>query len=215
MEECVILFLHHKFDSISIHHLKTLERYNSHFKVVSLTPNSNKRSLLWSYENLWMHNDTMIYDWIDSNNFINAKRYCWFDWDTLCGEPVDEYYGDSWNAEMVGTNYFDINNNYQWQWFRHARKFNELAKYFHIMKGLTPFCGILASKEALLYSLEKMKEEYSLWKYQMNELRLPTCANLVGIKLSTTGNNSVQPFAQCIGPKGKILHPIKMLNNHD
>jgi len=209
MHECVILFLHHKFDDISKKHLQNLELYNPHFIVVSLTPYSHKRSSLWSYDNLWMHNDTMIYDWMDSDDFIKSKRYCWFDWDTLCQQSVDEYYGDAWDAEMSGTNFYDIKNHYHWHWFKYARKFPELSKYYEILKGLTPFCGILSSKDALEYSLQKMKQEYNLWKFQMNELRLPTCASLIGFKLTTIGNNSIQPFSQCVGSKGKIFHPVK------
>ena len=209
MEDCVILFLHHKNDLITKQHLSLLEFYNPYFKVVPLTPDSHPRSNLWSYGNMWMHNDTMIYNWIDSSDFIKAKRYCWFDWDTLCQQPVDEYYGASWNADMAGTNLFDKLNNPSWWWFEHAKKHKTLSQYFDIMKGLVPFCGIIASNDALEHSIKHMKKEFILWREQMNELRLPTCAHLCGIKVSQIDRNSIQPFKTNIGNNGKIIHPIK------
>lgn len=211
MEECVILFLHHNHDEITKYNLESFKKYNPYFKVVALSPNSSPKSKFWLYDNMWMHNDTMIYDWLDSDDFIDAKKYCWFDWDTQCKQSVDEYYNDSWNADITGTNIFTPKLHSSWQWFHHAKKKQELNKYHDKFLGITPFCGILMSKEALLTSVNQIKKENNLWKDQMNELRLPTCSNICGFQYKELNRNSIQPFSGSIGNNGQIIHPVKII----
>jgi hypothetical protein len=209
MEDCVILFLYHRRDEITTFHLSELRKYNPHFKIVPLSPSSHTQSTLWSYNNMWMHNDTMIYDWMDSKDFIRAKRYCWFDWDTLSEQSVDEYYGDYWDSDMAGTNIKSINHEPNWQWFRHAYKNKNLNKYHNYFTGITPFCGIIINGNLLIESVNQMKKENDLWIEQMNELRLPTCVKICGGSVTQLKKNSIQPFPSNIGNKGKIFHPVK------
>jgi hypothetical protein len=211
IEECVILFLHHKDDTVTNYHLKMFEKHNPHYKIVPLTPESSPKSNLWNYDNMWMYNDTMIYNWIESNNFIKAKRYCWFDWDTLCLESVDKYFEKVWNDDISGTQIHTEQSNQSWQWFNHAKKNTELyRKYKTKLLGITPFCGILIQGDVLLSSLEYMKKENNLWRNQMNELRLSTCANIIGANIKSVDKNSIQPFQNC-NSNGNIKHPIKLV----
>lgn len=213
MEDCVILFLHHKKDEVTNNHLSLMIQNNPKFKVVPLTPSSSHRSPLWSYENMWMHNDTMIYDWMDSPEFIKSKRYCWFDWDTRCEQPVDEYFGDYWDAGMAGTNLHATSLNANWQWFNHAKQKNELLRIWGDLRGISPFCGMIASMEALSVSVDRLKKDSELWVHQMNELRLATCAHLSGVGLSTVGRNSIQAFGGGGVVNGGIRHPVKMIGD--
>lgn len=213
MKDCVILFLHHNKDDVTNFHLNQFKIHNPYFKVIPINPSSYPRSSLWSYNNMWMHNDTMIYDWMDSEDFVLAKRYCWFDWDTLCEQPVDEYYGDNWDSDFAGTHVYNIQNHSWWQWFQHAKKYENLSKYHNELRGIAPFCGTIVSKDALQISVERLKKENFEWVDQMNELRLATCANLEGVALSAIKRNSIQPFISNIGSNGKILHPVKIKKN--
>jgi hypothetical protein len=210
MEDCVILFLHHNNDEITRFHLNQFKIHNPYFKIVPINPSSYPKSKLWSYNNMWMHNDTMIYDWMDSKDFVPAKRYCWFDWDTLCEQSIDEYYGEHWDSDFAGTHVYNIQNHSYWQWFQHAKKYKNLSKYHNELRGVAPFCGTIVSKDAFQISVERLKKENFEWIDQMNELRLATCANLEGVTLSAIKRNSIQPFASDIGNSGKIQHPIKI-----
>lgn len=214
MEDCIIFFLHHKKDEVTNHHLHLMIKNNPKFKVVPLTPSSSPKSQIWSYENMWMHNDTMIYDWMDSSEFIKSKRYCWFDWDTRCEQPVDEYFGDSWDAGMAGTNLHATSFDANWQWFNHAKQKNELLRIWSDLRGISPFCGMIASMEALNVSVERLKKDSELWKHQMNELRLPTCAHLSGIDLATVDRNSIQAFGRGGVVNGDIRHPVKIIGDN-
>lgn len=212
MEDCVILFLHHQNDDITKYHLEMFQKYNPNFKVVALNPSSSPKSNLWLYDNMWMYNDTMIYDWVDSNNFIEAKRYCWFDWDTLCNQSVDEYYGDNWDDDIVGTNIYTNDTNPGWQWFNHARIKKDLNKYNDKFVGISPFCGILCSREALFESINQMRSENHLWKDQNNEFRFSTCANICNIPIKKINRDSIQAFGYSNKRNGKILHPVKIMS---
>jgi hypothetical protein len=213
MEDCVIFFLHHRNDEITNFHLDQFKIHNRHFKIVTINPSSYPKSPLWSYKNMWKYNDIMIYDWIDSEDFIKAKRYCWFDWDTLCEQSVDEYYGDQWDSDMAGTNIKTIKTDLNWQWFRHAYKNKNLIKYYRYFIGVTPFCGTIINGEILMESINLMKKENELWKEQNNELRLSTCAKICGANINKINRNTVQPFGSQIGINGKIFHPVKIKNN--
>ena len=200
----------HANDPVTEHHHKQLLKHNPEFHVVRLTPASHPDLPFWDYDNMWMYNDTMIYKWLLSPDYIKAERYCWFDWDTLCEENVKSFYGDAWDAELAATNVSTITNNKQWQWFDHARKNNELRGCESRFKGITPFCGAIIKHDLLQACVMRMMREQRLWRAQNNEMRLATCAELEGAKLTELPKKSIQFKAHMTRPGG-ITHPVKQL----
>jgi hypothetical protein len=114
---------------------------------------------------------------------------------------------------MAGTTLHTTESNPHWQWFTHAKKNENLLKLWKDMRGLSPFCGVIASKDALEASVSRMKKDSENWKDQNNEMRLATCAHLCGIDLSKVKRNSIQPFGGGGIVDGGIRHPVKIMGD--
>lgn len=213
MEDCVIFFLHHNDDAITRRHLELFRERNSSFKVVPLTPSSHPQLPFWDYDSMWMYNDTMVYRWMLSSDYVKARRYCLFDWDTRCDGTVDEYYKDVWDAPAAATSIHTVAEQRDWAWFERARANAGLAAMEDKFRGMVPMCGSLFAHDVLFDIINEQMKHPELWRAQNNEFRAATCAKVVGVEPVVVGRNTIQPFASGVRGEGLIVHPVKTLDD--
>lgn len=123
----------------------------------------------------WLSTDLSMFYWYIKNGiFQRSERYVLVEWDCWCDCSLEEYFGRVWDCNLVVPS-IKYPERDDWYWFSTVNQLPEHARPYAV--GITPFCGILISNEAMqAISHEIIKPEY----VNLNsELRLGTIATML------------------------------------
>jgi hypothetical protein len=66
----------------------------------------------------WAHGDQPNWRYLRSPGHVRARRYVFADWDCYSHDmSLREFYGDNWNAPVVGANVYTPRENPAWSWW--------------------------------------------------------------------------------------------------
>ena len=219
MVDCCILFLHHRDDEVTRHHLHVLRQMNP-YPVVAICRGSNSRvdgavdvfrfddSRLG--EDVWSSADATLCTWF-RNRGLDARRYIVFEWDTLATLPVREVYDEVWSLDVAAANVFRWPKDAEWNWFQQRDRLPMELREAAV--GLMPFCGLMLSHRALaaLAAFPFPPDVYC-------ELRAGTILNSLGYTLGMLPEHLRQTiswhpqFIRVARSVPGVYHPVKSLS---
>lgn len=197
MNECesCILFAHHCNNEVTNRHLELLKTFNPNSVVIpicdSTIPLDGKvqgaidlKSFPALYKKkkktVWFHADVQLYKWFRYSRSLKAKKYIYLEWDCLCLQPLEKFYGPVWNADAVAVNVLERSSKPNWYWFKNVHP--------NVTQGIAPLCGTLLSHEVLESITELYYSATSFVKEAFCEVRLPFLISKSGYKIQPMKN---------------------------
>jgi hypothetical protein len=218
MEECCILYLHHRNDDVTRQNYELLRR-NNPWPVVPIHANQPEHlpsainvardDRFRDETDVWRYSDNLIYRFFEQGH-IQAKRYISFEWDTYATAPVQQHYAEVWDCDAAGPGLYYPHLHGWYYWFcetgRMPSAFRTCAAAF------SPLCGVMLSRRAL--------EDVTAGEIPNNvycELRLATVVraakySLCQLPTPKSGQNAFDLDSlrgDCVVPG--IYHPVKFL----
>lgn len=215
MNECCILFPHHRNDELTARHYQQLVAYNP-YPVVPIC--CNEEEYLpgaidvgkWTpppkHKNNNRHLEQLIFRFF-SKGLVDAQRYIVLEYDVCATVGVRKFYDPVWNADAAATSVYHYGYQ-EWPWFREV---DRLPTYLHChAAGIAPFNGAMFSRRAL----EEVTKDDSVPDDVYCELRMGTLLKKNGLRIETMpwwektnrwGNEWI-PFDPS---KPWIFHPVK------
>lgn len=148
---------------------KTFKNFNPSVEIITLiSPFTDKNTA-------WLSTDLTVFHWFKKyGSKKRAKRYLIVEWDCWCDCKIKDYYSRVWDCDLVVPN-VKYPERDDWHWFSTANLLPNRAKPY--LSGITPLCGILISRKAMLaISKEIMSPDYLGLN---SELRLATIATML------------------------------------
>lgn len=164
-----------------------------------------------SPKNGYYNSDRLIRNWLKNNysSIINTNVAI-FEWDTLCNMELPTTI--KLDNEIMVRNSIPYNNNKDWYWFKYKTNLGEFSDFVH---GLQPLGVLLIDRNSLKKILDT-KFDAIFNQHIFSELRFPTVANYLGIKIRQIIDTRFKyvttrpPYNQTnIIPYTGIYHPVK------
>ena len=217
MHDYVIIIVYHANDPLTQFHYQRFVRFHPNVPVVMIKSENFDQPDCWKYDWMWAYCDNIFYRWFLSDQKILANKYCIFDYDTLCNQPVTDFYSDVWNDRFVCSAHFSYEQNPGWHWFKfYDSKFHN-PHYRQHRHGALPFSGmIIQHDDANLLIQTQINDIF--WKDCISELRIGTILRMNSIPMSSLPkpkDRYISPFTNYLpenfGNLPGIFHPVKTI----
>ena len=162
-EKLGIVFLHHRTDDVTLNNLRSFQHWNPAATIVTM---SSEESLPGGYsiQNMpgwaerWREHtaksdlrarsaDLLVYAWYE-NRREHCHRWLLVEWDSYCACPVDKFFGELIERDLVASVvHLPGENGESWWWFGERQSLPERLRSY--AAGVTPFSFILVSDRAL------------------------------------------------------------------
>jgi hypothetical protein len=156
--ELCVLFLYHKCDDVTTSHLDSLRRSNPRLPILPVTdsvidhlPDSVDVGVFPDRRfcsQKWRSIDTTLYRWFLNRRF-DARRYLVVEYDCLCTVDLMEFYAPVLRADVAGVDFFTLDDNPGWWWFKRDELDNLPSTDRSHAAGLVPFTCSMFSHNAL------------------------------------------------------------------
>lgn len=233
LHEIVILFLHHRLDSVTLNNFDSFRKWNPNVPIVPISGGERMaggvavedlpefQRLCRHYEGTeWMHRsglDVMLADWYRRRK-IHAKRWFLVEWDGWCGMPVNKFLGEVWDADVVVSSVRWPNREPEWYWFRQIQRLP--PEYRAYLVGMVPTCFTMLSDRAFRAISDRLKGD--VLGHIIYEIRIPTLAHAAGfppvVNPRAGWNVSWKEIPEGTQLSSNLWHPIKWIahaHQHD
>ena len=184
-EKLGIIFLYHKEDRLTLHHLDKLKESNPHTRIVPVTynttasiPNSidvGKFRMDWTIRSPWSNIDSIFYLWFKNREF-DAEKYVVIEYDVFCSVDLIKHFASVWDSDVAGADFFSKSENPSWSHFTDGNLARLPVGDIQYASGMVPTACALFSHDAL-----KKIVDHSYRNDCFSELRLGTLIRKLGL----------------------------------
>ncbi len=224
--ELGIVFIHHRTDAVTLNNLQSFRDWNPDATIVTMSaeqpfPDGYSIQQMPEWLGRWQKQtakqnlrakstDFLLFAWYQ-NRREDCARWVVVEWDSYCACPVSEFFGELYDADVVGSSVITPETDEGWWWFcRRGSLPQEMQPY---AAGIAPFSFVLFSDKAMS-AMSQAIPSGDLGNGN-GELRIGTLARFCGFhpwsNRNGLGHNDWRPL-----PDGKPLgpgmwHPVKWL----
>lgn len=218
--ELCILYLHHRDDAVTRHHLALIRRHNPRAVIVPLVDEPEgalpgaidvaRHPTPWNTADKWRSCDTMIYRWFQHRT-CEAAYYLVLEYDCRVTVDLLDFYRPYLDADVVVARWRSQTSEPHWDWFCEIDRL-EPDERAHAA-GVTPIASTLFSHDALERVCAHVPSADVL-----SELRLGTAIQKAGLRVRELGPRD-NAHLHWIELRSPILvpgfyHPVKAVHHN-
>jgi hypothetical protein len=188
MRSLCVVFLYHRCDELTAHHLRSVREHNPDAVVVPVTHDVPEHlpdgvdlartPSRWPTDDPWRSCDTMLYRWFEHHR-VEAERYVVCEYDVLCTQPFREAYAAHWAADVACRELVQWWDRPNWQWFQPPEIARLPPEQQRFAAGVVPFTCAMFKRDALAAIVECAAPTDVFC-----ELRLGTAVRKAGLRVS-------------------------------
>ena len=191
IHEVGVIFTHFNTNPVTLQNLDSIRHCNPDVPIIAVSSSPEhilpggldiSRDKTWaavtrgSAHQKWRNNDLKFY-YGYRNRRVDCKRWVVLEWDAYCSMPLQEFFAESWDADIACRRFFSPGEEYRWYWFRERDRLPQ--KFRASAQGAVPLVAVLFSNEAMHRLSEAARE---LEKNIFCELRVGTLAKYLGLR---------------------------------